>query len=124
MRIFNYMQADVHESYEGPALVPSRSAWVGDGPAFHYGADIGDDLAMVRPGQLDRVVCSDTGAAGISRRSEPVVLWGACGARSPSRVCSSIHSLANDFVREDGVIGDDGSCQMMRYTLADVENGL
>ena len=79
---------------------------------------------MVRPSQLDCVVCADTGATGITRRSEPMVLRGACSARPPSMVRSSIHSLAKDFVSEDGVVGDDGSRQMMWYTFAYVKDGL
>ena len=100
------------------------SAWIWDGPALHNRADVRDDLAMVRPRQLDCIVCSDTGAARIPRRTEPMVLWGASSARPPSLVCSSIDGLANDFVREDRVIGNDSSCQVMWHTLTYVKNGL
>ena len=84
------------------------SAGVGHGPVFDDGAHVRDDLSVVGPGHLDRVVSADSGAARVSARAEPMVLGSTSGAGSPSLVSSSVDCLAEDFVGEDGVVGDDG----------------
>ena len=101
-----------------------RSARVGNGPVLNNGADISDDLAMVRPSELDGVVGADTSATRITTWAEPMVLGCASCACAHALVRSSVDSFSEDLIREDGVVRDNSSGQVMRRALTNIKNGI
>lgn len=71
---------------------------------------------------LDRVISADSGSSGVATWAEPMVLRSTSRASPQSLVGSSVDSLSEDFVSEDGVVRDNSSGQVVRNRLADVQD--
>mmetsp|Transcript_56311 Transcript_56311/g.129158 ORF Transcript_56311/g.129158 Transcript_56311/m.129158 type:complete len:374 (+) Transcript_56311:438-1559(+) len=92
-----------------------------DGPARGHKL-VRDNLPVARPDQPNRLCSPDPSSAGVTRRSEPVVLRCTRGARPNSGVTGTVHSVGEYLPSELHIVGHHSSREVVLHSLADLKD--